>query len=288
MGELIKNLHPITLGKEELMVELNEGGSKKTGKIIHIQNKDFRLELWEKDFLRLSATILRAKSELDHLKQKEKNRQYPLIMGGAAEADQHTMQLTGEFCAELAKAGIAYRIVDKTKELVTIIVNPGNRELFMKTAKKISGVKRKPHPSGILFGYKFLYKMKPFLMYEMKGLYIQVFFQLPCYSLTPKTWIPLDRAIQARVWSEENVRDGLCVLDDVSAYIYRLCLAVFKKRGFNDRDVCYFESYAAVTEEAVFTELMKKVFFSYSEKLIQDMKDRKYDTLLAGYYGYCE
>lgn len=288
MGELIKNLHPITLGKEELMVELNEGGSKETGKIIHIQNKDFRLELWEKDFLRLSATVLRAKSELDHLKAKERNRQYPVIKGGAAEADADTLKITGEFCAALAKAGITYRVADMTKELVTLVVAPENRELFMKTAKKIRGVKRKPHPSGILFGYKYLYKMKPFRMFEMKGVYIQVFFQLPCYSLTPKTWIPLDRAIQARVWSEGQVKDGISMLDDVSAYIYRLCLAVFKKRGFNERDVRYFDANVAVTGDAAYAELMKKVFFSYSEKITEDLKERKYDTLLAGYYGYCE
>ena len=46
MGELLREIHPIKLGNEELMVELNEGGNASTGKIIHIQNKHFRLEMY--------------------------------------------------------------------------------------------------------------------------------------------------------------------------------------------------------------------------------------------------
>jgi hypothetical protein len=72
MGEKIKDIKSIDVSGTKLMIELNEGYTEKEGRLIHIQNDKFRYLLKERDFLKLSGTILRAKAELDYLKQQKR------------------------------------------------------------------------------------------------------------------------------------------------------------------------------------------------------------------------
>lgn len=68
MGEKIRDIREINILGMPLMVELNEGYNKKEGRVIHIQNSDFRYYLKEREFLHLAAAIIRANEELEILK----------------------------------------------------------------------------------------------------------------------------------------------------------------------------------------------------------------------------
>ena len=113
-----------------------------------------------------------------------------------------------------------------------------------------------------------------------------MYFQLPCMSLSPKTWVPLDRMIQRRVWEQEREEDGIRMLDEVCRYIYRLCYSVFKKNGISEWDRNFFDSHQEVLEMSAFRECLEMVFFLYTDALIQMLKDRRYNEIIPGYYGF--
>ncbi len=286
MGELLRNLHPVTLGKEELMIELNAGGNKKTGRIIHIQNKDFRLEMREKDFLRLSATILRAKSEMDYIKSREKGKKYGISKSSIAAAGDAEENVIKHVADILDKNGVEYRLVEKREGLVTLIADPKKKKQIRKVLKKDRKIHKKIHPDSPLFGYRYLYKMEPFEMYRLNGIYLQIYYRLPCLSLTEKTWIPLDRAIQERVWSCSGKAEGYNMLDEISLYIYRLCKVIFKQKTFSDADIAFFEENRKLKDEAELKRLLEKVFFSYTDRLLSMIDEGKYEEIIADYLAY--
>lgn len=72
MGELIRNLGTVKIGKVNYNVELNTG-TNQIGKFdIHIQNKDFRLNISEYDFCRMVAAIIYADDKLKKYKKGDK------------------------------------------------------------------------------------------------------------------------------------------------------------------------------------------------------------------------
>ena len=94
---------------------------------------------------------------------------------------------------------LSYRLLDVQNNMITLLVKDVDLEKLNKILSSIGFIKKK-HPMGVEKGYKFLYQMAPFQLYQKDEINIEIFCQLPCASLTPKTWIPLDRLIQKRLW----------------------------------------------------------------------------------------
>lgn len=289
MGEIIRNLQPIKIGNDELMIELNEGYKKSQGRVIHIQNKKFRYLFTEKDFLNLAATVLRAKSEMEYYKKS-------LIAGAEkTETDEHeaadekTLQVLPYFKELFDKHRIDYRLVETGKGYVTFIINPKCRKLFQSKIAKAKGVKKSAHIYGKSFGYKFLYQMKPFDLYIYNGVCIEIYYQLPCMSLTPKTWIPLDKCLQIRTFEERQTDDnGMLQLDDISYYIYRLGWAIFKNNSIGKYEEKVFKEKAEVLKDDAFAACLKMVFFGYADRMIQLLKEEKYSEIFVDYCSYYE
>ena len=282
MGELLREIHPIKLGGEELMVELNEGGNASTGKIIHIQNKDFRLEMYEREFLRMAATVLRAKSELDYFKDKEKNKEYPVLKGGALSEKPDAAD---PLIKTLNAKNIPYRLVECKKGVMTLIVDLPKKQRLSKLCR---GLKKRVHPYCVELGYVYLYKLTPFELYEKNGELYQIYRQLPCCSLTPKTFIPLDRMIQAEVWDTSAEKDGIVYLAEHVRYIYRLCRAVFQSRSFTEADVEELTAMEHVLDTERTKELMSKVFFNFTPFMIKMLKNKEFDEIISRYLSYVE
>lgn len=75
MGEKIKDLSKIIIKDKELLIELNKGTHKLGKYDVHIQNSDFRLNVNEKDFLKIALTTLYAKENLEYIKMEKKYEQ---------------------------------------------------------------------------------------------------------------------------------------------------------------------------------------------------------------------
>ena len=287
MGEKIRDIHPIKIGKSSLMIELNEGYSASQGRVIHIQNQKFRYLLTENDFYKFSGMVLRSWSEFKYIKEKwaEKVQQKEF---NDREPVSHQSYLTlNKFVNILVKEDIEYRILDFQNKMLSVIVNQNYRGKLRNIIREERFVELY-HPLGKEKGYKFLYQMDPFVLFKYENLYIEVFFQLPCASLTPKTWIPLDRVIQKRVWELRNVEKNILWVDDICKYIFHLCWAVFVNLGFSPYEKHFLMLNKKVLDTLEFPNLLSLVFFKFSQELISLLKEDKFEAIIPSYYKFVD
>lgn len=282
MGEKIRDIKSIQIGKSSFMVELNEGYSASQGRLIHIQNKKFRYLLTEKDFYHLSAMVMRSWSEFSYLKHKSP------IINKILETDEPTMnfsRISDKIVRIFNKSGVEYRLLDFKSSLLSLVVL--DKDLTLAENSLVAeGAKKKPHPMGVEFGYQFLYQMHPFLMYEMDGYKIELFCQLPCRSITAKTWIPLDRMIQSRMWAFKKQIGDAFWCDDLCRYIYLLCWAIFVDQGFSLHIETALRSSATLLDNEETEDLFATVFFNYSSFIIEKLKSTDFESIIPDYYRF--
>ena len=68
MGEIIKNFGTITIADSNIDFELNKPHAKGAPNSVHIQSDKMRIEMNEKEFLKLSLTVLEAEKKLKKMK----------------------------------------------------------------------------------------------------------------------------------------------------------------------------------------------------------------------------
>jgi len=286
MGEKIKDLNSIKIGSSELMVELNEGYTKNEGRLIHVQNKHFRYLLKEKHFLQLASTILRAKCEMDYYKStKIQKIQRAFIESHQVPRDEDR-KVTYNICEEFEKRSIDYRMIEVGRKYVTIIVNNSFYEQFQEMVVADSSIKKCIHPYSEQLGYIYLYQMRAFELYLVQDTYVEIYFQLPCMSLTPQNWIPLDQAIQSRVWERQESADGIRHMDALSYCIYRICWSVFKKEAFSKYDIELLSRNIELLQADESRKLLEKVFFNYTENMLELMEKNAYTEIIPAYYAF--
>lgn len=70
MGEKIRNIGEFFLGDKKVLIELNEGYNKNYSKYdIHIQSKHVQYCMTNKDYIKLSTTLIHAREMLDSIKK---------------------------------------------------------------------------------------------------------------------------------------------------------------------------------------------------------------------------
>lgn len=68
MGEMIKQVGSIDVGKESFRIELNHSPLSSAKHEVHIQNEAFRLAVTEEDFCRMATAVLLARKQLHQIK----------------------------------------------------------------------------------------------------------------------------------------------------------------------------------------------------------------------------
>lgn len=287
MGEKIRDIRPIKIGKTTLMVELNEGYTASQGRLIHIQNKKFRYLLTEHDFYHLASMVLRSWSEFNYIKNN------PVLFKRTEEFDERenisneTNLLLKKICDDLSSLGIEYRILDVQNSLITILI----KEEFLKVSKTYFSQKFKQyfHPYGTINHYHFLYQMKEFLLYRNEQeKNVEIYFQLPCASITPKTWIPLDRIIQQHLWDGCEIIDGLAWADISCRFIFHLCWSIFHNKGFSPYAKKILASHKDCLETEEMGMMLEAVFFNFTPSLKRYILDEDFDSIITNYYSFKE
>ncbi len=72
MGEIIKRLTETADLESGFFVELNHATERNGPRYVHIQNERFRLNMTEQDFLRIAASLCKARAQLVHMKGLDK------------------------------------------------------------------------------------------------------------------------------------------------------------------------------------------------------------------------
>lgn len=285
MGEKIRDIRPIKIGKTSLMVELNEGYSASQGRLIHIQNKKFRYLLTEHDFYHLSAMILRSWSEFSYIKDKKIEQKSEFDFQEREVVSDNTLKQVLHLSEVFDEKGIEYRVLDVQNKMVTIVV----KESDIRTVQSYLGkhMKQYYHPFGIINQYRFLYQMNPFLMYKgQDDLFVEIYCQLPCASITPKTWIPLDRKIQTHLWDNNTIKEGVKWADVKCQFIFHLCWAIFHNFGFSPFSRSFIKENKECLEDMEMIEMLSLVFFNYTSDLVRYLKTEDFDSIIPNYYSF--
>lgn len=287
MGEKIKDLYPIHIGSSELMIELNEGYSNE-GRVIHVQNKKFRYLFKENDFLKLSSNILRSKSELDYIRNDKKRLKQKNNTVNILNASEKSMIALDCLCEKFEQFKVQYRIVEIGEKFASVIVSPEDNSCFKELIKANPEIVHLQHPYGKLFGYVFLYQMNSFQLYKYQDVYFEIYFQLPCMSLTANTWIPLDKKIQSRVWSSKRLMNKHCYLDNESYLIFKICWAIFKDGFFSDECANQIKAGLVSVDENTFKDLLSVVFFEFTDDLYTLLIYGRYDEIVKAYFSFTD
>lgn len=279
MGEKIRDLNSVTFGQAELMIELNEGYTKEEGRVIHVQNPHFRYLIDEQGFLDLATTILRAREEMYYFKDNNKNE----------SSRENDMPVINDYSLTQKKiinelSYHNYRVIENTESLLSIIVNPSERKHLHEFFDSHSSYVRLEHPFSKKFGFIYLYQMHEFELYKMGSDYIEVFYELPSYSLTPNTWMPLDKKIQKHIWG-----DGQGIeLGEIDFYIYKLAYAIFWEHKFTKKTIEHLKMRQHVLDDDLFKELLQTVFFKYSSRLIEKLQDNEFSQIINDYFSFLD
>lgn len=290
LGEKIKDLYPIHVGSSEFMIELNKGNSSEE-RLIHVQNKKFRYEFKESVFLIIAGNILRAKLKLGRIRSvraadsiRQKNLEEPA--GGSIS--QASKLILRDICRLMGKYDIDYRVIETGEKFASIIIFNDDYTGFQNLIRKDGDTTILEHPYGRMFGYKFLYQMKPFELVKYKGLYIEFVFQLPCMSLSPKTWMPLENGIQQCVWNNLKTDNDIKYIDDMSLLIFKICQAVFKVGYFTDETKSLINRLMGVVDRESLRTLLKEVFFLFTDQLLELISQQRYDEIVYQYVTFCD
>ncbi len=285
MGEKIKDLQEITVGSGKFMVELNEGYLKNEGRLIHIQNKHFRYLLKEKQFMKLASSVLRAREEMKYYKTTriEKAVRELVELPVPTEDDY---KKANELAAALTDKSVDYRLLEVRRGFATILINDDCYSKYRKAMKTLE-IQKTVHPYSENLGYHFLYQMRPFELYVKDGFYYEFVFKLPCASLTPKSYIPVDRLIQTHVFAED-CSDQVKRIDDLSYCIYRICLAVFDREAFSTADEELFRTHKELLQSEKAGELLRTVFFGFTDELQRLLAENMLTEIIPAYYGFSD
>ncbi|MCM1496839.1 MAG: hypothetical protein NC124_00030 [Clostridium sp.] len=282
MGEKIRDIRPVNLIGNDLMVELNEGYTKSQGRVIHIQNSKFRYLLTEDDFYAVASDIMRAAVELDYIKTHLPQPDIAVPAGEEASA----LKEFG-FLQDLTDSEVEYRILGIRNHVLTLLVRPECYKMFRKYAKK-ERLKKLEHPFGKRHGYRFLYQMHEFEMYEKNGYYYEIMCQLPCKSLTPKMWMPLDKCVQKALWTDKRMIEGYPYVADEEMWIYRMTSCMFTRMDITPEDRTFFEENRGVLSSESLRQKLLLIVFGFADTLLELARERDYGHIIEKYYSYAD
>jgi hypothetical protein len=185
----------------------------------------------------------------------------------------------------LVNNNIEYRVVCCSSNKTTILI----KNIYLKKLThlmKLNGYKKLCHPYGKLYEYTYLYQLHEFKLFYKNGIIIEIFFELPCMSLTPHTWIPLDRTIQDSIWLESNQVDGVLYLDEINDYIFKLTWAIFTKKSVDETDINFLQKKKYLLNNTTLMHRLSLIFFKYAKQLQFNLQNDKYSSLRHDYITF--
>lgn len=207
------------------------------------------------------------------------------------------------FFSELNDSHIQYVLIkniddelpDKLKngKDIDILVRETDHEKFH-TFMSEHGFHTHTHPKGRAKGWSFAYQLPEYEFWKKDNikdvLYIDASFKLSCESLTPKTWIPLDRSINDDIWNNRvfDKEKNWWILDDKTQLIYLLCRSIFDKRNFKSGYVHGIEERLPYIDDQDVQKKLSKVFFKFSPVLTDMVKKKQYDQIIRAYLEYAD
>lgn len=149
-------------------------------------------------------------------------------------------------------------------------------------------------PNGRKNGWNFAYQLPEYQFWQKEGinqrLYIDASFKLACKSLTPQTWIPLDKKINEDIWKKRvfDESKNWWIMDDKTLCVYLIVRSVLDKHEFKAVYVDDLEQMKNLLDDEEVRMKLRTVFFKFTEKLIVLLKEKRYSEIYYEYITFIE
>ena len=176
---------------------------------------------------------------------------------------------------------------------IDILVHIDDRERFARVMSEHNWMYRTP-PLGREAGWNFGYNLPEYQFWQYQPqkidqiFYVDACFKLMCKSLMPKVWIPLNEPMQKKAWQEQEWNEELKCwqLGPKTLFVYLFVREVFDKHEFKDEYIQEIEKRKKYLEDDEVYELLKTVFFGFTDELIKLVKNGEYKTIVRKYITY--
>lgn len=183
--------------------------------------------------------------------------------------------------------GYDYRILKQGKNSVSVLCRKENYasiEQALKTQKYHKSI----HPFSRYHGYIYSYQLTDFLLYTKEEYEVEIVFELYCMSLTPKVVLPLDKLIQVEAWNAPRIEKKCYFINPYVEIIYDITDCIFNKRSFSNDDRNYIHNNKEYLLEEKTKEMLKKVFFRFTDILLELIWEEKYDVIYPKYITFTD
>ena len=122
--------------------------------------------------------------------------------------------------------------------------------------------------------YAFLYSMQRAIYIELIDAKVIVLDRLACKSKFEDAILPLDKSIQS--YANESFYEHK--IKEKMEFIYVIVNSMINGCGFKEADQEYLQNKAELLEDKTVKQMINKVYFNYSSRLIEHLKAREYDN----------
>lgn len=180
---------------------------------------------------------------------------------------------------------IDYRIIENEKKRVTILCKKKDYAFIVEIFKE-NGYAKMIHPLSKYHGYRYEYKLSEFLLFYNKDFEIEIFFELPCRSLTPKILIPLDRMIQGNAWQNPVVENGIYYINPRVYIVYIISNEILAKGMFEEKNRKWIVNNKGYLQEEIVYTMLDKVFFKFTDVLIEKIMNEQFAEIYQLYISF--
>ncbi len=174
---------------------------------------------------------------------------------------------------------------------IDILVKSEDEEIYTAFMKDNDFEKITP-PLGISNGWKYAYGLPEYTFWKKNNFefYIDSNYKMCCKSLTPYVWIPLDKMINDRVWSNKRFdsRCGCWRLDYKTELVHLITREIFDKHEFSNRYIEEIEKLKYLITDEDVIKMLDKIFFRFTSKLIELVQIGRYDLIIEKYITFAE
>lgn len=176
--------------------------------------------------------------------------------------------------------------IDSTKDIDIIVLDKDKFE-FQYFMKK-NGFRKERHPWDFGENFIFLYAMDKLDFYIKDEMILDICYQLCCRSTDHGEWMPLDQMIQQSVWKnrKRNAVYGYYELSFEDEFIHLVTRALFDKKKFPPEYRERLNQLIECINERDVMEKLKVIVFNYADKLLEQIKQKKYEKIYKNYIEF--
>ena len=194
---------------------------------------------------------------------------------------------------ELKNANIDFVVCEvfcQNNQIFDILINKKEKERIKKVCKK-QGIKKCRYEAGsVSDGWMFLYGAQEPDCYMIEDITVQFRSELCCMSVMEKKWIPLDKAVQDKIWEEKVYHNQYNIpiickkMDLVLSIIY----SVFNEKEFKKQAIGYITRNIDLLNNPETKSILETEFYKFTDRLIYLIREKQFNKVVDEYISFSD